>query len=198
MFPAAPLTPDDRFAGIIDGLCRAVAASLGRNGVTGPLIILIWSRLRRTATRFARLAARVRAGRPRVARRRPASPRPARPRPPRLPAGFAWLPRLVPQTTAGASQLQYLLLDPEMAALIEAAPQAARILRPLCRMLGVRPTPNLLRPRPAPPAAPSRPAASGRALPPPSPSAPPPQPPGQPSAPAPGADPRACGPPIPA
>ncbi len=190
MVSAAPLTPDDRFAAIIDGLCKAVAASLGRGGMTGPLIILIWSRLRRMATRFTRLAARVRAGKPSVARRRPASSRPARPRPPRLPNRFAWLPGLVPPAAAYGSQLQYLLMDPQMAALIAAAPQAGRILRPLCRMLGVRPPPiltaNLLRPRPAPRGAPSRPAASG-------PAPAPAQPPGQPSAPAP--DPRACGPP---
>jgi hypothetical protein len=62
--------------------------------MAGPVIILIWTRLRRAAARFAALAARVRAGAlPSPAPLRPrAASRPARPRPPhRLPGGFAWL-----------------------------------------------------------------------------------------------------------
>ncbi|MBV8522612.1 MAG: hypothetical protein JOY71_10905 [Acetobacteraceae bacterium] len=39
--------------------------------------------------------------------------------------------------------MQYLLADPEMAALLADVPQAGRILRPLCRMLGIRPEPEL-------------------------------------------------------
>ncbi len=45
--------------------------------------------------------------------------------------------RLVPGAAAGAAQLQTLLTEPEMAALTAAAPQMGRLLRPLCRMLGV-------------------------------------------------------------
>ena len=44
------------------------------------------------------------------------------------------------------SQLQFLLTDPEFAALIAAAPQMGRVLRPLCRMLGVELPPLLARP----------------------------------------------------
>ena len=178
--PTPPSSPAERFAGVIDLLCRAVAARGGRDGLAGPLVVLIWSRLRRMAGRFARLAARTGAGVPPAASRRPATPRPARPPPPRLPPprlppprlppprlprGFAWLVRLVPATASGGSQLQYLLAEPEMAALLAAAPQAGRILRPLCRMLGVRPPPALLKPRPparAPAAAPSCPTAPNR------------------------------------
>ncbi len=73
--------------------------------------------------------------------------------------------RLVPQTASGASQLQHLLAEPEMAALIAAAPQMGRILRPLCRMLGVRPPPGLRAPPPARAPAPASPAAAAvRAL----------------------------------
>ena len=201
---AAPRTPAERFAGIIAWLNRDVAAWAAKNRAAAPLILLLWGRLNRLALRMTALAARVAAGTAAPRRRtvpRPASARPRKPDP-RLPRRFAWLVRLVPGTGAFGSQLQYLLADPEMTALIAAAPQAGRILRPLCRMLGVRPPPNLLRPRPAPPAAPPRPAASGRAPPPPSPSArspsaPLPRPPAQPSVPASAPDPRACGPPIP-
>ncbi len=49
--------------------------------------------------------------------------------------------RRLPQAAAAASQLQHLLADPAMADLLAAAPQAGRLLRPLCQMLGVRPPP---------------------------------------------------------
>jgi hypothetical protein len=63
----------------------------------------------------------------------------------------------VPEAAAFGAQLQHLLADPEMAALVAAAPQAGRVLRPLCRMLGVRPPPGPLAPpsRPRAPAPPS-------------------------------------------
>ena len=58
---ALPTTPADRFALIIEGLCRVVAAQHAR-GLAGPMIILIWTRLRRAGTRFASLLARFEAG----------------------------------------------------------------------------------------------------------------------------------------
>src|SRR5215469_6810038 len=61
MVPALPTTPADRFALIIDGLCRVVAAQHAR-GLAGPMIILIWTRLRRAGARFASLLARFEAG----------------------------------------------------------------------------------------------------------------------------------------
>ena len=138
-----PLSATDAFALIMERLYQAVAARSYRGQMAGPLILLICTRLRRLAARFAALAARVRAGTLRSrapARRaasRPASP-PASPPPPRLPNDFAWLVRLVGREAAGCgSQLQFLLTDPEFAALIAAAPQMGRLLRPLCRMLGV-------------------------------------------------------------
>ena len=41
------------------------------------------------------------------------------------------------------SQVQYLLADPEMVALLADVPQGGPILRPLCRMLGIRLGPEL-------------------------------------------------------
>ena len=56
----------------------------------------------------------------------------------RLPVGFGWLLALVPQEAAGfAGQVRTLLAEPEMVALLAASPQARRVLKPLCRMLGV-------------------------------------------------------------
>jgi len=61
------------------------------------------------------------------------------------PRSFAWLVRLAGYQAAGfGSQLRVILGQPEMVALLEASPQAGRILRPMCRMLGVETA--LLRP----------------------------------------------------
>ncbi len=194
MFPSTPPAPAERFALILDGLCQAVAArGGGRDRLAGPLVILIWSRLRRLGVRFAALAARIAAGRHRrFLARRPPRPTPRRPAQRPLPHGPAWLLRLVPQASGYGSQLQHLLAEPEMAALIQSAPQMRRLLRPLCRMLGVRPPPA---PRPPPPAAAEvRPPAAPAQ--PPEPSSPAPPGPAPVRVPPAGFD--ACGPPVPA
>ena len=166
MPPTPPPAPAERFARVIAGLCAAVAARIGGPagpGLPGPLIVLIWTRLQRMAARVTRLAAHVQAGTLPPPRRRAVPRRTVSPPYTRLPRSFAWLVRHVPAAASGATQLQELLADPEMAALIEAAPQIGRVLRPLCRMLGVDPPPVLRRPppaaaavRPAPPQEPPR------------------------------------------
>ena len=198
MPPPPPPIPAQSLESIIDLLYRVVATQIAGRRLAGPLIILICARLRRIAGRHAGIAARLQAGKLRrraEKRRRPAMPAtlPARPRRPRpLPAGFAWLVRMVQETAGGASQLRHLLAQPEMAEFIAAAPQSARPLRSLCWMLGIRPPPGLLTPPATPAAAPDRAEAPGRA-PPASPSDPP-----KPGAPAPSIPVRACGPPVPA
>ena len=73
----------------------------------------------------------------------------------------------MPQAVGYRSQLEHLLRDPEMAALLAAAPTAMRRpLRSLCRILGLPPPPILaLPPRPKPPPA-SAPAAKRQKPPP--------------------------------
>ena len=158
--PPDPRGPAGRFAVIIDGLCRAVAARAARDRAATALLVLVWGMLRRMAVRLATLAAQASAGTlPRHRARAPRAPRRQSLRPrQRLPAGFAWLVRLAPEAAGYGGQLQHLLADPEMAALLAAAPQAGRILRPLCRMLAVPPTPAL---QPPPDARPPRPQRSG-------------------------------------
>jgi hypothetical protein len=138
--------PADRLALIIEGLCQAVARRLGLAGLAGPFLLLIWTRLRRIKVRFARriLAPLPISSRPQAvpeamiasaakqSRIRPHSA--SHP----LPRQRAWLLRLVPETASGASQLRYFLADPEVAALLAAAPKLQGILRPLCHMLGIR------------------------------------------------------------
>ena len=125
-----------------------------------PLIALIVERLRRIKQRFAYLAARVGDGLY-VPRRRAALPRrrPGQPPPPRnpLPQKFGWLLPLVPDAVGYRSQLEHLFRDPEMVALLAAAPTAMRRpLRSLCWMLRLPPPPILSPPpRPKPPRGPA-------------------------------------------
>ncbi len=124
-----------RFARIIMDLCFAPQRGLGREYPTFPLLDLVRAHLRRHGAQFATIAARAQAGMPRASPRRivgkPVATRLTWPRPPRaLPTGYMWLGKLAPWTSSPASQLYNMVLtDPEMAALIEAAPQVKRILR---------------------------------------------------------------------
>ena len=58
----------------------------------------------------------------------------------RLPGGRGWLVRALGwEVVAFGSQLEALIAEPEMQALLARVPAAGRLLRPLCRMLGVSP-----------------------------------------------------------
>ena len=108
--------------------CRQLSPRLSRYiGLSTPLIGLIVTRIREIKQHFARIAALIRNGDyapRRFAPRRPqAEPKP---RPPsQLPRKFGWLLKLVPQAVGSRSQLQNLLRDPEMVALIAAAPASS-------------------------------------------------------------------------
>jgi hypothetical protein len=148
--PPTPADLSDRFAAILEGLYQATARTV-RDPISGLLILLICGRLRRITRRFASLAARYAAGTLRPLRTPATEPRTAGPDPPPprdpprdpLPRGYAWLIRLVPGAANFGTQLQYLLSQPEMAAMIAEVPQMSRLLRPLCRALAAHPTPPL-------------------------------------------------------
>jgi len=57
---------------------------------------------------------------------------------------------MIQPTAQVAGLLEILIARPQMAGLLAACPQAGRILRPLCRMLGIRPFPPALRREPVP------------------------------------------------
>jgi hypothetical protein len=148
LFPAPSLNSlSARLAVILTGLCGVVAACGGRrmlgwdrrphDPAVVPLIVPIWGRLSRLRQRFARLVARVLAGRmprvPAVARVRTARVAAGV----RLPAGYGWLLRMVPDAVQFGAQFQALLDDPEIGPALVEAPGAGRVLRPLCKMLGV-------------------------------------------------------------
>jgi hypothetical protein len=151
-------------------LSRAVDGPSMWGGFPRPLALLILDRVRTINQAFARIAARIGAGnyhprRPTDTPRQRAGPHPRQKNP--LPQGFAWLVKLLPETAVYGSQLQFLFADPEMAALLAAAPASlGRPLRSLCHMLGVLPPPILAPPPPVRPrtrpAKPERPPAPPR------------------------------------
>jgi hypothetical protein len=57
--------------------------------------------------------------------------------PTRLPRGHGWVTRRIPEAGPSAGALHDLLQQPNTRDFVQAAPQAARLLRPLCRALGV-------------------------------------------------------------
>ena len=135
---------------VVSDLKKDLWARVG-DPVKGPLFFLLCNRLGRLAGRFDALLARLEAGQP------AAAPGPARTRPPRappkpdtlrLPQDRGWLFGMLPTMTAALHRirLEALLADPQTAALLAAAPEAGRILRPLCHLLGVHPTGALVLP----------------------------------------------------
>ena len=132
-------------SGRLGRILMALAALIAHAFLHDPrhvaLINPLWSYITRTARRFDRHIARLVAGKLRIYTPRPASgaaaARPARPRT-RLPTDRAWLIAAIGYRAAGyRSQLNHLLSEPETAALIAASPQAARLLRPICHLLGI-------------------------------------------------------------
>ena len=71
---------------------------------------------------------------PTTARSEPATPRV---RPPRV---SLWLPKQFPKTLPGlGGAIHRLCENPQIMALVAAAPQTGRVLRPLCQMIGIKP-----------------------------------------------------------
>jgi hypothetical protein len=152
---ATPLA--DWLARILEGVRQKLARGVARLRAPTPhflaVIALLHTRLNRAVQHIDRLAHLFAAGRlPAPRPPRPARKSPAVPRPPglRLPQGRAWLLRIDQSIAQHISQIQAFLDAPDTIALLRAAPQAARHLRPLCRAIGV-PLPDHLRlPPPAP------------------------------------------------
>ena len=160
-----PTNLTERLATVLNGLRDVAAHYAAKNRAFVPVTILLSLYLTSVIRRFGALAARLAAG---PIHARPPRPRPPQPRPPqpdaarerappkpRTPRRFSWLVVWLGYHAAGYGlQLRHILAnDHEMAALIAASPQAGRILRPLCRMLGIKPAadlpPSLFPPRPA-------------------------------------------------
>ena len=138
LLPDAPVLAA-RFGLIMGGLMALIAKSFLRRPKLMGLTVVLWNWLSRKRQRFARMLGQpVRAA---AAARGAPGNRPAAPaRVPGgvLPRGRGWLVKeLGWEAVAYTSQLTALLDEPAMQAALAAMPGLARVLRPLCRMLGV-------------------------------------------------------------
>ncbi len=153
LFPPEPIGPPDlaeRLGPILLHLRRAAADRAVKYWAYVPLGLLFAAYLSSVMRRVESLVARHRAGRLRA---RPSRPRTVQPQEERenafpkrrLPARFGWVVEWLGHHAAGcAAQLRHMLThDPDLVALLDAGPQAGRVLRPLCRMLGMEPGPDL-------------------------------------------------------
>jgi hypothetical protein len=147
----ACLSLPDRFICLMEGLMNDVAAEVVWDWTPILLIKLLWRRFRHLKARFASIMARYHAGMlpaPGSARRSPARPRSASPSPPPvLPTHAGWVLEKINGTMIPGYELEKMVADPELEALVAEVPQLGRVLRPLCRMLAVKPPAWLRLPR---------------------------------------------------
>ena len=144
---ALPLA--DRLAVILTLLRKIIGDQGPPLRINPALNLLIWKRIGYFIRRFRQIAANPPKPRPQRPNSSPRAPKPpADPSILKLPTRHAWLPRLFPGhlVPCARSQLQFLLAEPDMTALIAQTPQLGRILRPLCHMLGISLPDHLRRP----------------------------------------------------
>ena len=151
MTPTAPASAlGQRYKPHIEEIRAALAVLASLFRPIAPMLMLVFYRLYNTLARLDRLATRWQNNRLRRARKRPTPERKPQAEPkPRTPSGHAWLIRLHQPLAQWAPRIELLVNDPEFIALCAAAPQAGRLLRPLCRMFGITPPAHIHRP-PAP------------------------------------------------
>jgi hypothetical protein len=126
-----------RFAMIMAGLGALIARRFLKMPRLSGFTVHLWTYLNRAVRRFHRAltqkprkarAARVRADRSDVVRVRPVA----------LPSGRGWIVReLGWEAAAFMGALEKLLAEVETQAALAGAPGTGRVLRPICRMLGV-------------------------------------------------------------
>jgi hypothetical protein len=158
LYPAAQYVPSlfvnfheatssaQRFFCVAEALCWAVGKAIRPGFIQAAMAMLVMARIRRVRAVLLALEARFLAGLLRTPVARVAAARDVmavRERAPpvateRLPRRFAWLCPLVPgEAACFAGQLRVVLAEPGMQTLLAACPQALRVLRPLCVMLGI-------------------------------------------------------------
>ena len=137
---APPLRPDAtaelvrRFGFIMAALMVVVAKRFVREPWLLALNVPLWSWLSRTVQRFGRAVTRKMVVRGARARCETAP----QVRGVRLPSRRGWLARTLGwEVAVWSSALETLLAEPDMQELMASRPEIGRLLRPLCRMLGV-------------------------------------------------------------
>jgi hypothetical protein len=143
---------------IIEGLRGALGVRAEKDLSVAPLMLLAWSRLGELSARFARLFAafqqgRVAAGHERISgggrRTRKKHQAGDSSLPSRLPSKYGWLVEAAPESAEFVPEVQAWLKHPDLTALLAQAPQAERLLNPLCWMLGIKPHPAMIDARPS-------------------------------------------------
>ena len=139
-------------------ILRGLMAALGGFGLDAVRALILHRRISAIAGRIERMLIRFRAGRLWRMPERVARSGAIRRANCTLPRRFGWLVRIGGHRAAGVgAQLQAVLTAPEMVELLAAAPEAVRLLRPLCRALAVELPESVAQPR--------RPAAKGGEIP---------------------------------
>ncbi len=152
MFTNPGFTLGDQIFWLLELFLKTLAAEACKLRV-GVVSVAVWKRGRKFQQRFLALYARWKAGtlpKPRV--RKSTSPRPS----PQsgegacgaggagaaglLPRAFAWLHRMLPSSAAtlGSGVESLIHEHPEMKAFVAEVPQAGRMLRPICKMVGLK------------------------------------------------------------
>jgi len=138
----------EQFSLILIDLRAAIAVVAARERGLSALLLIVWGRVSRVAARIERLMALWRAGIlpvvgvPRVGRIAVVGVRVRT----RIPSGRGWLAIRAWEVRAFGSQLAHLMAtDAEFARFLAEVPAAARMLRPICRMVAVDALPVVLR-----------------------------------------------------
>ena len=133
-----------RLGMIVAGVAALIARRFLRMPHLVGLIVPLWGRLTRAARRFEKLVTQPTTIRALRAPRNSSS----RAKGMAFPSRRGWLVRELGWEAAGyRCQLEALLAEPAMQAILANLPGAGRVLRPLCRMLGVQ---GAVVPAPAP------------------------------------------------
>ena len=128
----------NNFANLLSDLRAAIAVVAARDRGLSAFLVLVWGRVARMGARLERLIGLWRAGKlPQPRKSRVGEVRSSNRAKSVFPTAPAWLLEHVREAAAFGSQLEHLLSGEEAKAFLAAVPQAGRILRPLCRMLGV-------------------------------------------------------------
>jgi hypothetical protein len=127
------------FTIVLTRLQATIAVVAAREQTLTALLVAVWGRIGRISARLERLVVLWRAGmlpKTPVSRGRVAGTpanRPAR----IIPAFPAWLLVAVRDAAPFGARLEAMMSEEDCAAFLAAVPQARRLLRPLCRMLGI-------------------------------------------------------------
>ena len=135
----------NRFAWMMEWFGKKIGNEACAPRADGPVAVAAWVRFQRLGRRFVALVKQWQAGTlpvvvPAVAPARPRAKAVRVAKPGLLSRGVNWFRKLFPATSIPLSgHLDYLLeCEAEIRAIVAATPEAGRILRPMCHMVGLK------------------------------------------------------------